>query len=245
MQPQPTARPNPRQTDLTGRRFGRLVVRGLAPPEGGGGRRKWLCRCDCGGLKPVYPSRLVSGRVRSCGCLLAATGRRPAYQNARHGMTDRPLYQVWRQMIARCHSLRHKQFADYGGRGITVCARWRESFEMFAKDMGPRPSPRHSVDRIDNNRGYELGNARWATQREQSLNTRANVFLEFQGERRTQTEWAEITGIGLMTIRRRLERGWGVEKALLTPVDAKKRHRSYRGRRLPDPISFSAADAKC
>jgi len=113
--------------------------------------------------------------------------------------------------------------AYYAGRGITVCDRWRDSFVAFYEDMGPKPSPAHSLDRIDNDKGYEPGNCRWATRTEQMRNTRANRWITFAGETLTLADWSERLGIHKETLTRRLET-WSVEEAMTRPV---------RGRSLP------------
>ncbi|ABO54166.1 hypothetical protein LA345_25765 [Burkholderia vietnamiensis] len=132
----------------------------------------------------------------------------------KHGMTRSPEYQTWRSMKKRCISPSNARYAQYGGRGITVCERWM-SFENFFEDMGPRPSPKHSLDRMDNNRGYEPGNCRWATLVEQNRNKSTNVILEYRGERRCVSEWSEITGIPHGTILSRINRGIPIEKILV------------------------------
>jgi hypothetical protein len=132
-----------------------------------------------------------------------------------------PEYRAWDEMIKRCYNTNRRYYAAYGGRGITVCARWRHSYENFLADVGRRPSPQHSLDRKDNNGHYEPGNVRWATKQEQAQNTR-NVErakrITFGGHTRTFREWAEATGIGMTLIINRLKLGWSVEEALTTPV---------------------------
>jgi hypothetical protein len=103
-------------------------------------------------------------------------------------------HDAWRGMLARCRNPRHPSYKNYGGRGITACERWN-SFENFLDDMGKRPSPKHSLDRIDNNGNYEPGNCRWATRREQANNTRMNRFVTFDGRTMTLAQWARETGI--------------------------------------------------
>jgi hypothetical protein len=130
-------------------------------------------------------------------------------------MTNRhPLYPTWRAMKTRCLNPRHHNFARYGGRGITLCERWKDSFESFLADVGERPSPDHQLDRIDNNRGYEPGNVRWATRVQQAANRRDNVFLEAFGQRLLVKEWSRLTGVDAHTIRFRLRRGKSAEQAL-------------------------------
>ena len=122
------------------------------------------------------------------------------HHNATHGCTGTPTYRAWQDMIQRCYNPRRTRYPMYGGRGITVCQRWRESFEAFLKDMGTSPSPRHSIDRIDNNGNYEPGNLRWATAKEQSRNQRRNRVLTYQGETLCIAEWAERLGVAYATL---------------------------------------------
>jgi hypothetical protein len=195
--------------DLTGRRFGRLTVmrREGSVPNGSGTAPTWLVRCECGQEKPVRGADLRSGHVTSCGCL-----SRP------HGMFGTPEYSAWVAMIQRCTNPRNSQHRLYGGRGITVCERWAESFPAFLADMGPRPSATHSLDRYPNNStgNYEPGNCRWATQTEQARNKRTSHVLSVSGVSATIAEWAERTGLGPTTIRNRIYRGWTPERAVST-----------------------------
>lgn len=166
--------------DLTGRRFGRLtVVRRVEDRVTPSGRRiaQWLCYCECGGQCVVQGWNLSRGLTRSCGCYAREQHvKRGQTMNLKHGHNRRkavsPEYQSWRSMIQRCENPNAYDYARYGGRGITVCERWRSCFENFLADMGPRPSPQHTLDRIDPNRNYEPGNCRWATKAEQSRNVR-------------------------------------------------------------------------
>ena len=120
-------------------------------------------------------------------------------------------------MKKRCLNPRAKQFEDYGGRGITVCDRWINSFENFFADVGPRPSPEHSIDRIDNDGNYELGNVRWATAFEQAANNRRNVSITVDGETLPASEWARRTGTNVYTIYDRLDAGWNPQRAVTEP----------------------------
>jgi hypothetical protein len=128
-----------------------------------------------------------------------------------------PEYHIWHNMRTRC-TPGWREFHNYGGRGISVCERWANSFEAFYEDMGPRPSENHSIDRIDNDGNYEPGNCRWATRKEQGRNTRFNVMIEYNGAIRCAAEWAEIFRLSTSNILSRLSLGWSIERALTTPV---------------------------
>lgn len=132
----------------------------------------------------------------------------------------------WRSMLSRCYNRRNDRYHLYGGRGITVCDRWRRSYTAFLADMGPRPEGL-TLDRIKGNEGYEPGNCRWATPAEQARNRRSTVYLVLDGRRLCLTDWAKDLGVGLSTIRNRLHRhGWPVREALTIPAipAGKRRH---------------------
>lgn len=136
----------------------------------------------------------------------------------RHGMTGTDERNIWNSMIQRCLNESHNAYDRYGGRGITVCGRWRESFAAFYEDMGPRPSDKHSLERKDNDKGYEPGNTVWATRQEQSKNTRRNVRITFGGRTMVLKDWARETGLPNQTLWNRLYAlGWDVKRALTTP----------------------------
>ena len=129
------------------------------------GNSYWHCRCDCGALKTVQGGHLKTGHTKSCGCLDKA-------RKTIHGKCESSEYAAYRGMKQRCYNEEGTAYPGYGGRGITVCPRWLNSVEDFLKDMGPKPSPEYSIDRIDNDGNYEPGNCRWATKTEQSINQR-------------------------------------------------------------------------
>jgi len=137
------------------------------------------------------------------------------------GIRNHPLYDLWRAMVDRCHNPRAHGFKNYGGRGIVVCSRWRESFDDFVSDVGERPSRKHSLDRKDNDGNYEPGNVRWATRSEQARNTRFNRLLTAFGKTQTAEEWAIETGLPKSTLFNRIRRGWPDEKVIGTPRQAK------------------------
>lgn len=138
-------------------------------------------------------------------------------------------FRAWRQMRSRCYDENMGGYENYGGRGITVCARWVESFENFLEDMGEKPSPQHSLDRRSNDGNYEPSNCRWATKLEQDNNRRTNRILEFRGQRKTMSQWARELNINPVTIFSRLDDGWSVERALGTAVARRARMITHDG----------------
>lgn len=136
----------------------------------------------------------------------------------KHGLSRTAEYRAWQMMRLRCTNPKNAAWPNYGGRGITVCTRWLNSVEAFVADMGPKPSPHHELDRIDNDRGYEPSNCRWATRSENDRNRRSTVWVDYQGERVRLIELLERHGIPGDTYAKRIELGWSMERALTTPV---------------------------
>ena len=169
------------------------------------------CVCECGGRTVVAFARLQAGRVRSCGC-----GQREA--NLQHGKSYTVEYRAWHQMIARCERDRALEKKYYQARGITVAPVWRHDFAAFLAAVGSRPGQEYSLDRIDNDRGYEPGNVRWATRKEQQRNTRMAKPIRVGKLLLTREAWAERTGVSASAIRRRLKEGWKPEFAVSVPV---------------------------
>jgi hypothetical protein len=208
----------PRKLDLIGQVFGRLTV----SAEAGTDRRgnvMWWCRCHCGTYATVVGYHLRSGNTTSCGC---ARRQQAGNLTLVHGQADTPLYSRWKSMIHRVTDPNHKSYADYGGRGITVCEQWLE-FETFAADMGPTFREDLTLDRIDVSGPYSPMNCRWASASEQARNKRNNRRLTFRGHTKTLAEWSEITGLHRRTIGTRLDAlGWPVERALTNGADMER-----------------------
>lgn len=158
---------------VTGQRFGRYVVQSEAEPEmrsnSRGNIRRVVALCDCGNERTVHLQNLRSGKSQSCGCLSAIV---TSVREADHGDSGSPEYACWAGMIQRCENPNVENWPRYGGRGIMVCERWRISYAAFLADMGRKPSPDHSIERIENDGDYEPNNCKWATSEEQRLNQR-------------------------------------------------------------------------
>lgn len=203
---------------LVGTTIGRLYVESYEPRS----RRlrtspTFACRCECGSPVRVIASNLVRPNgTKSCGCLAAEMS---SQRRTTHGMSNSPEWLAWKNMKSRCYENNHQAFKRYGGRGVTVCQRWLESFEAFFQDVGRRPSPGHSLDRFpDNNGNYEPGNVRWATRIEQQNNTRSNRTITVDGVTLTVSQWAKRAGMRVGTVFRRLKKGWSDEEAVTTPL---------------------------
>lgn len=215
--------------DEAGNRFGRLVVISLADGHTKGQAYKWNCLCDCGNKRVVNGVSLRTSHVRSCGCLEKENLKlihQNAHERITHGFSDHDLYQIWKGMIRRCQDKNHQSYHNYGGRGIKVCERWQNSLELFIKDMGPRPSKKHSLDRKKNNEDYYPQNCKWATVSEQVSNKRTNRMVTVKGEVMTlKAAWRKYGIIAWSAFHNRLAKGWEIEKALTTPaLPANKRN---------------------
>lgn len=202
---------------LVGKVFGKLKVLGFFGVDKFHNTR-WLCLCECGNTCVRVAKGLKGIEIPSCGCRLRLL-------RTKHGSLKTSTYGSWRAMRQRTQNPNHREFRNYGARGILVCDRW-QLFINFLKDMGERPAGT-SLDRIDNSKGYEPGNCRWATPSEQSQNTRRTVFLEMDGKRQTRKEWAREMGLSSLVIESRIKRGWSVKEALTTPRLIANKHGAF------------------
>lgn len=193
--------------DLSGQRFGMLTVQQCAPSES---RTYWKCRCDCGNGKIVESGNLKSGHTASCGCKTLKHGHgSPKWRS--------PEFRSWSAMRERCNCPTARGYADYGGRGITICARWRD-FKKFLQDMGPRPSAAHTIDRKNTNGNYDPDNCHWATPKQQIRNRRITVFVPSGRSDAPLGQVCEERGVKYDLVRGRLQRGWPLDRSLSTPV---------------------------
>lgn len=197
--------------DITGQKFGRLTA--LYRLHNTKGRTKWFCICECGNIKEVQISHLIKNNIKSCGCLRKELASKRA---TTHGKHDTRLYQTWCDIKKRCYNPNNKRYKDWGGRGIAVCSEWKDDFQAFydwAINNGYDDSL--TIDRIDNNKGYEPNNCRWATTKQQTRNRRNTKYITYKGESKPLAEWCEILNLNYDKVKHRINNyGWSIEKAL-------------------------------
>lgn len=203
-----------RFVDLIGKRFGRLVVIEQAEKDKWG-HYEWSCLCDCGREKVIRDSSLRNGNTKSCGCWRVE--RLIEHGHKKRGK-ETPIHRSWNHMLDRCTNPDSKDYKNYGGRGITVCKRWRNSFPNFLEDMGKNWRSGLTIERKDNDDGYFPGNCYWATRKEQNRNSRHNHLITCFNRTQCLVEWAEEIKIPQSTIRARIRRGWSSERGLTTPI---------------------------
>ena len=195
--------------DETGNVYGKLTVIELSPVRNGT-QAMWLCCCDCGRKTLTSGRSLRRGGAKSCR-ICART---------KHGHTANGVitseYKSWASMINRCTDEKTDSFKDYGARGISFCKRWAE-FSAFLSDMGPKPTPKHTIDRIDNDGNYEPSNCRWACPIQQGNNKRNTHFVTIDGRTMSVAEWCRELGMHSGTVRARISNGWTAHKALTKP----------------------------
>jgi hypothetical protein len=199
----PERRKPPRVQDLTGTKFGRWLVLGYAGVTDYK-QHLWHCRCECGVERDVLGMHMRSGKSVSCGCF---KDERTAERNRKHGLTESPEYLTWCNVKFRTQNPDHPSGEWYAKRGITMCDRWRSDFAAFYADMGPRPSDKHSIERMDNDGNYEPGNCCWALSKDQMRNTRSNRLVVYDGIEMPLIEASERSGINYGTLQWRLDNG--------------------------------------
>lgn len=208
-----------KKLDLTGHTYNLLTVLEESS-KSPSGRVHWVCRCECGSTVTVASNNLRNGHTKSCGCHKSAKW---AEIITTHGLSRKhpDEYKIWKGMRSRCYDTGHKNYGRYGGRGVTVDDTW-EDFDVFFKDMGPRPGPGYSVERKDNDGPYASGNCMWATRKVQANNRRSNCIVYVFGEKLTLSQavqkYSSPLGIKYGTVQARLARGRSVEDALTAPV---------------------------
>jgi hypothetical protein len=186
--------------DLTGQRFGRLTAEvKLSKNE----RRQWIWRfrCDCGSVLETYAQRVLSGGTKSCGCIqkeIAGASLRT------HGKSLSKEHACWKHIIQRCTNPKNGQWKNYGGRGIEICSRWRDSFEAFLEDMGYAPEKGFKIERVDNSKGYEPGNCEWKLMKPNVRNRRITVKVMYEGKERILGELCETEGVPYMPVYQRI-----------------------------------------
>ncbi len=194
--------------------FSRLTVLSLID---GPGRTRVSARCECGAERICRADHLLSGRSKSCGCL---SREAVSARQSTHRLSKSREYKIWGGMVQRCTNPKVPHFERHGGRGIRVCDRWRE-FENFLADMGTRPSPRHSIERTNNDGNYEPGNCVWATAAQQAMNKTTTRLVTINGETNPLSEWRTRIGLSSSAFHSRIKLGWTVERALTVPPRGK------------------------
>lgn len=202
---------------IVGERFGRLEVLRFSRMQGN--LSLFWCKCDCGVEKEVIGSCMKRGLIKSCGCLAAENASK---RTRKHGESMTKLYKVWRHMIERCTQPTCKEYKRYGARGIYVCDEWLTDYFKFKSDVGSGYAPGLEFDRPNNNDGYHKGNFRWTTHKVNNNNKRTNCYIEYNGETKTATEWAEIYGLNRKCISERVRHGKKGADAIWGPYYLKR-----------------------
>jgi hypothetical protein len=222
-----------------GMKFARLLAIERIPYKKGDHNVAWKFKCDCGADVVTSAHRVLKGRTKSCGCLKAE--KMPTIGTI-HGHTKNgilsPEYKAWASMLHRTNDDSDRNFKTYKGRGISVCDRWKNDFRAFLEDMGPKPSPEYTLDRIKNELGYFKENCRWSTRLGQARNKRNNRLLTYNGETHPLSEWAEKQGMTTITLWGRLKNGWSLEEALTTPPESRA-HVDYKNPKVHQPLTFN------
>jgi len=211
--------------DLTGQRFGKLIVDKYI------GKNKWrhirwLCSCDCGNKSEISGCNLLSGKTKSCGCFAKQIKTKHGYAKRNKKLR---VYQIWCDMKKRCNNKNAQFYRDYGGRNIKVCYRWankKNGFQNFLEDMGEPPSTKHQIDRINNSLGYYKENCRWVTSKENNRNRRDNRVFKYNNKDQCVSALAEKYNIKRSTLSSRINRDkLSIEEALTIPINKQQRRK--------------------
>lgn len=200
--------------DITGATFGHWTVLRKADAKSSNGSVLWECRCSCGTVRNVCESSLYRGKSTGCGCHRRLKNKLSA---TTHGLSKSAIYKIWQGIKDRCCNPSHVSYANYGGRGITVCQQWKDSFENFylwAIDSGYRNGL--TIDRINNDEGYMPSNCRWSTPLTQANNKRNNHVITYNGKTMTIAQWSKFLGVTPACIVNRITRGETDEEAVST-----------------------------
>jgi hypothetical protein len=199
--------------DLTGKQFGHLAV--IEQAENKNGRVMWLCKCDCGVVKPIASGNLIKGISKSCGCGQRHYGKNN--NSYKHGKSKTKLYAVWKTMRQRCNNPVNSDYKWYGAEGKMICEEWNDyaKFEEWAMLSGYKEGL--TIDRIDSTGSYSPDNCRWITIQEQQQNKRNVRRFEYKGETHTLTELANIYNVPKPLLRNRIDLGWDIAEAIETP----------------------------
>lgn len=219
--------------DLTGKKVNRLTfIKYVGWKLSMNGKYKtyyWECKCDCGQMKITIANSVLQNSVKSCGCLYSEVS---GTHSRKHGANKRkvmePEYYTWLAMKQRCFNPNNKMYRNYGARGITVCDSWRHDYVAFLRDMGKRPSSGHSIDRIDNDKGYSKNNCRWATQKEQLRNTRFSRKVTFQGKIITVADLADVINVNYNKVYAKIYSGYSGDDTVVFFLSRRRHAIAYK-----------------
>ncbi len=202
--------------NIIGMRFNSLIVLKMHHKEQlylnngvkNGFKYFYLCKCDCGNNCVVSYNHLISNHTKSCGCL-----------NFKHNLTNSRLFKIWSGILNRCYNKNNHKYKNYGGRGITICDEWKNDFKVFYDwSITNSYQDNLTIDRIDVNGNYEPSNCRWVNQKTQQNNKNSNLWITYDNQTYTLSEWSEILNINYYTLKSRLRYKWSIEKSFTTPV---------------------------
>lgn len=209
-----------RRIAMVGQSFGLSVVLEELPRSGG--RRVFLCLCGCGNTFQALGENLRKGHTKSCGCYQALQASTANFIHGESGSPNQsPEFRAWAAMRNRCTNPSNERYPRYGGRGVQVCGRWLESFANFLEDMGRRPGPEYSLERLNNDGNYEVSNCKWVSKIDQANNTINNIRYTHKGKTLTLAQWSRETGLSQGCLGYRHRQGWSVEDMLSIPAKKK------------------------